>query len=214
MSFTDDLNHLIPDDFRDCEVIIIDGLSPIFSEPQGIISKRLEEKSVEKKCGTCWNFPSNTALKRAHCDACDGLSQWAPQIRNREEKKMDSNESRVTVVGVQFSSSSREYSFKTDLALEVGDQVVVDTSTGGATLAVVSSIDGNYGRATRWVVQKVDMKAHRERIAREAKLLSLKQKMAVRREQLEDVNIYAQLAQQDPKMFELWNEYCSTQMQK
>jgi len=181
--------------------------------------KKMLDDALEKKCGTCFNFPGNTNLKRQHCRACEFTpskppSQWAPKS-NKGEKKVELDLNKVTtIVAVQFPSSSREYSFKTNLNLNVGDQVVVDTSNNGAAIAVVSSTDGNYGKATRWVIQKIDMKEHRERIVKEAKLLALREKLEVRRSQIEDINVYEQYAKHDPKMFELWNEYVTLQGDK
>jgi hypothetical protein len=182
--------------------------------------KKVEE--VVKKCGTCFNYPSITALKRQHCDACGGTSggnipsQWCPKREDGEEKKVELNLKEVTMViqvtfKDKFGCASKPYNFKTHLNVSVGDQVVVDTSNNGAAIAEVCSTEGNYGKATRWVIQKVDMQEHRERVVREAKLLTLREKLEVRRNQIEDINVYAQYAQNDKKMFDLWNEYITLQ---
>jgi len=181
------------------------------------------EKGTEKKCGTCFNYPNNTALKMQHCNACGVLvngepSQWTPQI-NKGEKKMELNLKAVnTVVQVQFKDKfgnlSKDYSFKTSLNLNAGDIVVVDTSTNGATVAIVSNTnitDGRSLKATRWVIEKVDMTQHQARIAKEAKLLALREKLEVRRIQLEDTTVYANLAMHDQKMANLWQEYVTLQ---
>jgi len=149
---------------------------------------------------------------QSQCNLCGQGTKW---IRRVEEKKVELNLKEVTtVVQVTFNdrygNKSKDYSFKTNLNLSAGDLVIVDTSTGGATLAYVSNTDITDGRslkATRWVIQKVDMREHRKRIVKEAKLLALRERMDTRRVQIEDFSIYQHLAMADKKMAILWAEY-------
>lgn len=56
-----------------------------------------------------------------------------------------------------------KYSFMTDLVLQVGDQVVVDTSRGYSVGRVVG-LEGDESKATKWVALRIDDKAFRAKI--------------------------------------------------
>jgi len=56
-----------------------------------------------------------------------------------------------------------KYSFLTDLVLQVGDQVVCDTSRGFSVGRVVS-LEGDTSKANRWVVSRIDEAAFREKV--------------------------------------------------
>jgi len=87
----------------------------------------------------------------------------------------------LTTVGIQFKDANglpfgRTYTYKTDLELKVGDEVVVDAPSTGLTVVVVSEvhtladIDANAAYKYKWVVTKVDLDAHEERLAKEDEL--------------------------------------------
>jgi len=118
------------------------------------------------------------------------------------------NVNNIMAVHVQFPSSCKNYVYLTDLKLAVGDQVIVDTSNNGAVVATVSAVDVNVNVATRWVVSKVDLTEHRKRVVKLAKLAALRERLEARRAQLEDVTVYAQLAEKDCEMARLWHEFC------
>ena len=164
---------------------------------------------MEKKCGTCERYPLRNQNDHIRCSMCDNGSEWIQRV---EEEKVELNLKNVTtVVQVcfvdQYKNRSKEYSFRTNLNLVEGDIVVVDTSTNGATVAEVCNTEGDGKKATRWVIQKVDLAEHRKRIVKEAKLLALMERMDTRKVQLEDFSVYANLAMHDQKMSELWAEY-------
>ena len=170
---------------------------------------------MEKKCGTCARFPHRNQNDRIYCSVGGNGDEWIQRV---EEDKVELNLKNVTtVVQVcfvdQYKNRSKEYSFRTNLELKEGDIVVVDTSTNGATVAEVCNTEGDGKKATRWVIQKVDLAEHRKRIVKEAKLLALRERLEVRRIQLEDTTVYANLAMQDKKMSELWEEYLRVSQQ-
>lgn len=82
----------------------------------------------------------------------------------------------IQIVSIEFEGTSTLYDFKTDLNLEIGDLVVCDTSCG-YFLGTVADIKGRSDKATKWIVDKVDLKAHEERLAKERKLKELKRLM-------------------------------------
>lgn len=166
-----------------------------------------QEKESFIACGTC-------VFRRAHrptfpqCVKCEDHSNWV-QSETKEEINMENTK----VVMVQFERDfgwSGEYAFKTDLDLKVGDDVLVDVTKKGATMARVSKIDTASTKATRWVIQKVDYDAHKARIVREAKLQALKERMQARRVVLEENEIFVKWAQKDSEMASLVAEYNAT----
>lgn len=102
------------------------------------------------------------------------------------------------------------YTFKYDMNLEVGDTVVCDC-TNGLSVGVVVKIDmhdtNGSGISTRWIVQKVDLEVHKERIAKDNKRKAIRCKMDDRRKQLEDEALYRMMAERDPEMARLIEEY-------
>lgn len=113
----------------------------------------------------------------------------------KEEHKM------TKVVQVRFKENSyKDYSFKTDLDLEVGDKVICDCSTGIAIATVVSTHEESYNNATRWVIQKVDLTEHQRRIDREKALAKLENEMAKRAKELTNITQYQILAKDDMVM--------------
>ena len=111
------------------------------------------------------------------------------------------------VVSVKFDGYAyKTYDFFTDLELKVGDVVVVDTQNG-LQVAEVVDVDVDSSKATKWVVDKVDMEAHKARIEREKRLKEITQKMEARRKKLEKFEVYRMLAEKDDEMAELLKQY-------
>lgn len=110
---------------------------------------------------------------------------------------------------VEFESGYKSYEFKTDIEdLHVGDYVVVDTSSG-INVARVVEIKDYSNKATKWVIQKLDMTKHQERLEKEKKLKEIQAKMEARRKQLQELEIYRLLAKEDAEMAKLLEEYTS-----
>lgn len=112
----------------------------------------------------------------------------------------------VNVAVVQFPSGYKNYHFKNDIVeLSVGDTVVCDTVNGLAIGQVVGFEDAS-AQATKWIVQKVDMEKHKERVAKQKRIDELKKKMEQRRKELQDIQIYMLLAKEDEAMKGLLDE--------
>lgn len=102
--------------------------------------------------------------------------------------------------------SSKQYFFKIDLdEVMSGDLVVVDTANGYQVVKVLGFQDLNK-LATKWVVSKVDLESHQIRLEKEKKVELLKQKMEKRRKQIEEIQIYRMMAQEDTEMAKLLKE--------
>lgn len=87
----------------------------------------------------------------------------------------------LKTVGVQFKDMNGEafgkvYTYKTDLELEVGDEVIVDAPSTGMTIVVVAEVhdiadlDEKASFEYKWIVGKVDTEAHEKRLEREEEL--------------------------------------------
>ena len=73
----------------------------------------------------------------------------------------------IKVVSVRFQNSINLYSYKTDLPLELGDIVAVDsTNNVGLAKVMVDNVSNQekIKKATRWVLCKVDVEGSRQRI--------------------------------------------------
>lgn len=69
----------------------------------------------------------------------------------------------MCVEAIFVGNYEAKYSFLTDLVLQVGDQVVVDTVRGFSVARVVG-LEGDESKANRWVYCVIDEKAFREKL--------------------------------------------------
>lgn len=102
------------------------------------------------------------------------------------------------------------YQFSTDIDdLKKGDCLVVDTVNGPTVAYFVEyndlpKFDSN---KLKWVIQKIDMVSHDQRLQNEKRLNTIRDKMENRRKQLEEIQIFKILAKEDKDMEKLLNEY-------
>ncbi|QNR70398.1 hypothetical protein IAQ67_29020 (plasmid) [Paenibacillus peoriae] len=106
---------------------------------------------------------------------------------------------KMKIAVVEFAETPyKKYHFKSDLLLEKGDLVVVDTANGFAVAEVVGfREDSTY--ATKWVVQKVDVKGHEKRLDQIRKVESLKKELENRRKVVEAEAIHVLMSNIDPE---------------
>ncbi|ABO49724.1 hypothetical protein Dred_1190 [Desulforamulus reducens MI-1] len=70
------------------------------------------------------------------------------------------------IVQISFAGNYEVlYDFFTDLDLQIGDPVVCHTVRGYNVGKVVGFVDGST-KATNWIVQKVDVEGHMQRLAK------------------------------------------------
>lgn len=104
------------------------------------------------------------------------------------------------------------YALYPDLHCQVGDKVVVMTGHHGMSLAEIKSIGDlpvdsvDYGRE---IICKVDMAAYVERKARAEKLACLKKEMDAKVRELQSVALYEVLAEKDPALKAMLDEFKS-----
>lgn len=103
------------------------------------------------------------------------------------------------------SPSNKHYHYLTDLALEVGDQCVVDSPYGGATVVTVRSLDpvGGIRNATKWIISKVDRSRYEARKQAEAELADLNVQLELELEKALIAEQRRTLAQRYPAVAEL-----------
>lgn len=112
------------------------------------------------------------------------------------------------IVNVEFESGSRSYAnsasnreygiagkpyaYYTDIeGIEKGDKVVVDTPSNGLTIVTVVSVTETaegISKATKWIVDKIDLAGHKAREAdraRRATLIAKLEKMAKEQSELD-----------------------------
>lgn len=90
--------------------------------------------------------------------------------------------------------------------IEIGDKVVTDTARG-LVLGTVVNKKAKSVYANKFIVQKVDMTAHNERIANEQRLAELQELMKKREKEVGEIDRYIRLAKSDEEMARLVNEY-------
>ncbi|MFR7304047.1 hypothetical protein ACLVL3_05395 [Streptococcus pneumoniae] len=117
-------------------------------------------------------------------------------------------------VSVTFDNNEfgKEYLFRNDITdLTIGDKVVLDTQHGFSvgTVRGFEEHEPDHIKVSKFVVQKIDTDSHSERLRNHAYVQEIKGKLEARRKQLEDDNIYALLAKQDPEMKTLLEIYNS-----
>lgn len=122
----------------------------------------------------------------------------------------------MKIVSVQFNGVGQEYSYIFDLSDDVkaGDYVVVDSPYNGFVTAKVKSVSTSLtgGKATKYVVDYVDMSAYRSRIEAEQRAAEIKKLLAKKLKAFEEVAIYKMLAESDKEAAKLIKELQSIKL--
>lgn len=119
-------------------------------------------------------------------------------------------------IAVKFKSygsnvyNSKDYIYRSNVEISVGSEVVVDTSTNGLQIALVRGSSENpelLKKATKYIVQVVDMQPYRELVAKEEKRSSLKKLLDDKLESAQKMLVYETLAEKDPEFAEILSKY-------
>ena len=109
----------------------------------------------------------------------------------------------------QHNRMSKPYSFLTDIDVKPGDQVIVP-SAGIPKVAVVEKIFGlsrdAHNKAATLIIAKLDMSDYDDRVALVEKANELKTRLAERKQQFEEREIYRLMAENDPEARMLMDE--------
>lgn len=110
------------------------------------------------------------------------------------------------VAVVVLGDYAKEYDFLSMDILERGDRVVCDTINGLVLGRVVQMIPSST-KATRWVVCKIDMEAHKARVEKAREIQAIKTAMEQRRREVLCLHDYGRIAEYDPQMANLLKKY-------
>lgn len=146
-------------------------------------------------------------------DELEIVSENDDITENMEDKTMaiSNIKNYLNAVRVRFSGEAKPCNylyanFESDL--KVGDLVVVKPANHDIAVAKVEEIvEGDEFTVQREIVAKVNTEAYDNRVSIREKAAELKAKMEERAKQLQDVALYKMLAENDPAMMELLNEY-------
>lgn len=108
------------------------------------------------------------------------------------------------IAKVKFVGEIKLYDFfiAEDVA-KVNDSVVCDTARGysvGVIREIKEVADNFSGRATKWIVCKVDLEKHMQRIQREEYARTLRATLAAKQRQFEAKRLYSIMAEEDPEV--------------
>ena len=116
----------------------------------------------------------------------------------------------IKTVKVKFAESynNKSYDFLCDIDdIEIGDYVVTDSANGLSVAKVQEINDGVSSKATKFIVQKIDMEKHNIRLEQQKRVATLKKKLDERWKMLREIHVYQLLAKEDPEMALLLKEY-------
>jgi len=105
----------------------------------------------------------------------------------------------------------KRYSYLTDIEdLDWEDTLVVETRYGMRVAVFMNYLEENSAaakKASAWIVQKVDSSQVELSKVKHKKLQDVKNKLRVRKENLEEINLFKLMAKEDEEMRNLLSEY-------
>ena len=139
----------------------------------------------------------------------EAVEETENNINNMEENNMSKITNYLKAVKIRFIDGARtcDYIYASFDDVEVGDLVVVQPAHHAITLARVEEVMEGAYETCREVVCKVDTSAYDERVRVRVRQSELKAKMQERARQLQDIALYQMLAESDPEMKALVEEY-------
>jgi len=134
-------------------------------------------------------------------------------IDNKEENLMLKGYITVGVKFIEGSNTDSEYYYACyDTNIAIDDIVVVQSGHHGLGIAKISKIfdeETDLVKCGREIVDKIDFSAYEERRAKAKKLTELKQSMDKKVKEFQARAIYEMIAEKDPEMKTLYNEFMS-----
>lgn len=113
----------------------------------------------------------------------------------------------IKTVAVRFSMAGQDYHYLTDLEVEVGEKVIVDSlSDGYVTVRVTKVFEGVQAKATKFVVNTIDDKDYLERLSKDKKRQDIIAKLEKKKKEIEQMAIYDYLANHDSEAASLLSE--------
>ena len=129
-----------------------------------------------------------------------------------------SNLSKPYVANVVFDSSyadysdthrsGQEYSYLCDLDdVKIGDKLVVETPQYGLIVTTVVSLEQHNIRATKWIVDSVDVAAYEQRKQNALKKVQIKALIDLKVKEFDEVAKLDAYADKSPELAELLKQY-------
>ena len=106
---------------------------------------------------------------------------------------------KVKIVGVQFEDYDKVYYYKTFIDVKVGDMVVVEAKCS-YSIAKVVSICGDSTKASKYIVSKIDIEAHKENRAKVEEQEKLMKELDRRIAEINKMQFYKQFAETDDEI--------------
>lgn len=128
------------------------------------------------------------------------------EIKNIYGGKIQCEKMVASVNFLEGTMTDKDYDFYTNIKLNPGDTVVVET-VHGLRLAKVNGLKMSSSYANKWVVDVVDLNEHKNRIYSEERKKALKESMELRAKKLEEIEQFKALAETDPEMKHLLEQY-------
>lgn len=115
------------------------------------------------------------------------------------------NTTRIVQVSFNRQNGMRleRYAYMTDIAdIDVGDVVVVDSPNSGLTLVTVETLEEtpeSVSKATKWIVDRVNVKAYHARLERDKQRGLILAKLKKEQARVLEANQFAELAKLSPE---------------
>lgn len=108
----------------------------------------------------------------------------------------------IKTVGVRFNTGfDKIYSYLTEFDVSVGDTLVVNSPNDGLVCVTVKEVtEGATNKATKFVVDKVDVAANAGQEERHTKRKELLGKLEAKRKAFEELAIFEMLASKDSEV--------------
>jgi len=120
--------------------------------------------------------------------------------------------SRVVLVKFVENTYEKEYAYRCEFEVSPGDWLVVCVNKVYKCVQVTrvrGLSDSERSKASKWIVCKVDTARYEERMKRMEVVQEIRNKLKERKEQMQEFLIYKQLAETDPEIKKLLDEYNS-----
>lgn len=113
----------------------------------------------------------------------------------------------TTVVVEYVENNYKKYDFFTDIPdLAIGDKVVVLARTGLGIARVVGFRQGK-GKADAWIICRIDVDGHYQKLTRDKKLKVLEHRMRVYLGDMDQLDVYRAIAETHSEMATILDEY-------
>lgn len=121
----------------------------------------------------------------------------------------------IRTVSVQFCATGKTYTYLYDGEVKVGDYVVVavprtrysaDESYGYQVVKVTDIVEGRGPKATKYIVDVVNVEAYEQRVENEKKRQAIIAELTERQKKMDEETRFAMLAARDPEAARLLEE--------